>query len=112
MDDAARDGASWESTPGERGSVPSGNEVPEVASGGTDVIGRYFDLYKYTCAPGVAFTWDPNGWARCHIRCDCGEWWRDSHDLNVTEAFVLARQEWASGAVHPSWEQEDEDFGQ
>ncbi len=30
-----------------------------------DVLGAFFDLYRYSCQPSVRFEWDQ--WARCHI---------------------------------------------
>lgn len=68
-----------------------------------DVLGRIFDLYRYSCVPSVQFSWDQ--WSRCHIRCDHGEWFRDAHGVNFTEAFVLARREWLAGAHHPTWDE-------
>jgi hypothetical protein len=76
-----------------------GGTVP----GDADVIGTFLDLYRYSCQPSVRFSWD--SWARCHIKCEHGESWRDSHLLNLTEAFVLARREWATGANHPTWDE-------
>ena len=70
-----------------------------------DVLGAFFGLYGYACAPSVRFDWD--SWARCHIKCDHGEWFRDSHGLNFTEAFVRAKREWLAGARHPTKAEEE-----
>ena len=88
-----------------RDRVESEGAVPFDA----DVLGRFFDLYRFECAPGVTFHWDPNGWSRCYIKCDHGEWFADSMWVNVTEAFVRARRKWADGAVHLTFDERDDE---
>lgn len=77
-----------------------------AVTGDGDVLGKFFDLYRYSCEPSIRFDWDQ--WSRCYIECDHGKWFRDSAGVNFTEAFVLARQEWERGAAHPTWDEAEE----